>query len=532
MAQDFPIDQSASDVAHGIPAEPRDGSVTAFCTTCPNWIEIEFQSRIPENMQTFMSIAGLGPNDIPIDEAGLEFVVTDVPQEEFEERGRINARGFARVDLPSDLEEVQFAFGSERPDGVLGVPEGEVAGDRASDEHWVVDIGRGALTGLERGVNGLMRAADDFGFWVGWNPGWVRVNDEWVWMSTEERLAFFETYGRPEFIETGLDRPGGTAGQITEGVTQFLVGFIPAVRAVRLVGAARAVGTTGTYMAAGAIADATVFDPHEQRLANLVQQYPQLRNPITEYLASDPNDSAAEGRLKNALEGLVFGAVLDRFVAGLRVMRSGVNRMVVVLRAQYRYIFDTESLETVIFVMLRAARAVEPQITDLLRSLAQRYNGRLEGLDFRFKTEESLARKISGEALVIWIWFSHVAEIILDVLRYTTIFPDETYAQGVTATLQELISQGYTEIKFQNTWGQEGYQGINAAYRTPEGFVFELQFHTSASHNAKEYGTHALYEQQRLLDPIADRQAFRILEAQQNAIFATVPTPAGARGLQ
>src|SRR5262249_51471335 len=41
-----------------------------------------------------------------------------------------------------------------------------------------------------------------------------------------------------------------------------------------------------------------------------VQSYPALQNPITNYLASKPDDSAAEGRLKNALEGVVMDATL------------------------------------------------------------------------------------------------------------------------------------------------------------------------------------------------------------------------------
>ena len=285
-------------------------------------------------------------------------------------------------------------------------------------------------------------------------------------------------------------------------------------------------------MAAGVIADATVFDPHEQRLANLVQKYPRLKNPITEYLASDPNDSAAEGRLKNALEGLVFGAVLDRFVAGLRVMRSGINRMVVTLRTQYRYIFDTEALDTVIFVLLKAARAVEPRITPLLQSLATRFNGHMVGLDFRFKSEESLARKISGEAVETGEYYSKVAERMKDVLRYTTIFPAETYAAGVRATRSELLAKGFSEVKFKNTWNEVGYKGINAVYQTVEGFKFELQFHTAASYQAKETGTHALYEQQRVLDKLADADAWDALEQQQNAIFDKVPKPLGAVELE
>lgn len=531
MAQDAAPSDTASHIAEEVPDQEGDAAATTFCSNCPNWIELQFESRIPLYMSELMAIAGLSASDIPIEEAGMRYVVRDAQQEVFERTGVVAGNGFARMELPSDIQEVQFAFESERPDDLLGVPEGEQPGDRASDEHWAVDMGRGALTGLELGINGLMRAADDFGFWVGWNPGWVDVDGELIWMSTEERLEFFETYGRPEFMDSGLARPGGTAGQLTEGVTQFLVGFIPAVRAVRLVGASTVVGQTGTYMAAGAIADATVFDPHEQRLANLIQQYPQLRNPVAEFLASDPSDTAAEGRLKNALEGLLFGAVLDRFVSGLRVMRSGMNRMVVILRTQARYVFHSESLKTVVDVLVQAARVVEVRVTPMLEDLAVRYDGRMVGLDFRLKSEESLSRKISQEVIAEpGQYYSQVAARIKDVLRYTIIFPDNAYAAGVQAARDDLIGQGFREVKFKNTWGGTGYQGINANYQTTDGFVFELQFHTNASHAAKEEGTHTLYEQWRVLDPNSEQA--REIQRQMNTVFAAVPVPPGSTTLR
>lgn len=517
-------------IAEAIDDPQNTNQSDGFCNVCPNWIEFQFESSIPENMPNYMAIAGLTNSDIRPDEAGMPFVVTDVDLERLEYRGRIGVNGFARVQLPSGIEEVQFAIESERPDDALGVPPGEERGSNDSEEWWLKGIGRGALTGAERGFNGLMRAADDFGFWVGWNPGWVRVNGEMVWMNTEEKQAHIERYGYQEALDLGIDRPTGTAGRMTEGVTQFLIGFIPAVRVVRLVKGAAVIGSTGQYMVAGAIADATVFDPHERRLSNLVEEFPQLKNPVSEYLASAPEDTAAEGRLKNALEGLLFGGVLDGFVRGLRVMKYGISRMVITVKAQHKYYFTSETLEAVVAVLIRAARAVEPPITSMLQTIAAKHGGRMEGLDFRFKSEDSLARKISGEAVDRTRMYSQIAESIKDVLRYTTVFPQNTYAQGVREVREELLSRGYKEVKFRNTWAGPGYRGINAVYETPQGFKFEVQFHTSSSYSAKEGGTHALYEQQRLLPPRSE--AYESLTRQQNEIFATVPTPPGAATLQ
>jgi len=56
------------------------------------------------------------------------------------------------------------------------------------------------------------------------------------------------------------------------------------MRAVKFIKPATKTGALVKGMAVGAVVDATVFDPHEARLSDLLQQYPALRNPITAYL--------------------------------------------------------------------------------------------------------------------------------------------------------------------------------------------------------------------------------------------------------
>ena len=78
--------------------------------------------------------------------------------------------------------------------------------------------------------------------------------------------------------------------------------------------AAGSVGSTGlgaTALESGkaALAGAIAFDPHEERLSNFIQGTP-LANPINGWLAADPDDSAAEGRMKTALESIGMDAVL------------------------------------------------------------------------------------------------------------------------------------------------------------------------------------------------------------------------------
>jgi len=77
------------------------------------------------------------------------------------------------------------------------------------------------------------------------------------------------------------------------------------------------------YMGAGAVADFTVFDAHEQRLSNLLQEFPALQNPFFEWMAADESDSEFEGRLKNMIEGIGLGFAIDGLMIGFRAIKSG-----------------------------------------------------------------------------------------------------------------------------------------------------------------------------------------------------------------
>ena len=121
----------------------------------------------------------------------------------------------------------------------------------------------------------------------------------------------------PEYLEIEAD-PRTVTGAGVRAISQFLTGFVPALRGVK------ALGVTGVAApaAAGAIADATVFDPQEERLSNLIQEVPALQSPITEYLAASPEDTDAEGRFKNAIEGLALGGIADGLIQGIRLVKN------------------------------------------------------------------------------------------------------------------------------------------------------------------------------------------------------------------
>lgn len=203
--------------------------------------------------------------------------------------------------------------------------------------------GRGALKGIDEMSNtvagaamGLYRhtglyklgrdeaAEQDFLDWYE-----STSTDEW------NRFQFGEETRAKYF---GEDADGGILGFI-EGAAQFGVGMLgtgkfvkPLQLAAKLtkgaqaVGfgarAASAVGRVGNAMVRGAVADMSAFDPHADRFSDFVENAPwDISNPVTRFLQNEIDDTELEGRLKNALEGIVLGSTIDTILYGVRAAK-------------------------------------------------------------------------------------------------------------------------------------------------------------------------------------------------------------------
>ncbi len=106
---------------------------------------------------------------------------------------------------------------------------------------------------------------------------------------------------------------------LAEGVTQFLTLASPATQVMKAKGA----GAMAQTVTASGVSGGLGFSGQQERLSDLVQQFPAIANPVTDFLASDVDDSFAVGRLKNALEfaGLDVAVMLP-FVKTLRQTRG------------------------------------------------------------------------------------------------------------------------------------------------------------------------------------------------------------------
>jgi len=109
-------------------------------------------------------------------------------------------------------------------------------------------------------------------------------------------------------------KPEGIGENLTEGAARFVTGFIGPSKILKGVGLGGGIIKTGLRgMTAGAVADLTVFDPNEGRLSDMLVEFdsPVLNNAVTQYLATDEDDTEMEGRLKNVLEGMIIGGPLE-----------------------------------------------------------------------------------------------------------------------------------------------------------------------------------------------------------------------------
>ncbi|MCI6099962.1 MAG: hypothetical protein MR630_10180 [Selenomonas sp.] len=177
--------------------------------------------------------------------------------------------------------------------------------------------------------------------------------------------------------------------------------------------------------------------------------------------------------------------------------------------------------------LLARAAAAETNVTQDMKRL-ENDDMQLQGLDYRFKGEESLIRKIESDAEKQDIALEVAAKNIHDVLRYTLTIDADRYQEAVPNVLSQLTSSGYTVEKFNNSWGGKYYQGVNVQLESPDGVPVELQLHTPQSFAVKQ-ASHGVYEIRR--DPASTPAEVAKATRLSLAYNAQVRTPEGAEAL-
>lgn len=225
---------------------------------------------------------------------------------------------------------------------VAGRSVGEIAGSVAKD------IGRGVMQspraiaqGAGEAVRQVATTAGEFGAWLsdktGGVLGPVSLDDYRKLLKAEGREGDaaktddelwkgIETQGRKllsDIVPTMGDKPDTVTGGIVHDAAQFLTGM--AIGGKALEGAGIVLGGFGKAAATGAFSDFAARDPDAKRLADLIEKYPTLKNPVTSVLQSKDDDATVVKRLKSAAEGVGLAGMTEGFVRGVRLVRSRMN---------------------------------------------------------------------------------------------------------------------------------------------------------------------------------------------------------------
>jgi hypothetical protein len=171
-------------------------------------------------------------------------------------------------------------------------------------------------------------------------------------------------------------------------------------------------------------------------------------------------------------------------------------------------------------------RETEEQIVTpaMLRIEAEDPRRQLVGLEYRCKGQDRIMEKVAS-ALEEQPSLTPADALasVKDAIRYTFQYAEEDYADGVDADIGRLKAAGFELVELRNSWRFEEYKGINSRWRVPAGGqLFEVQFHTAISFEAKQL-THEAYE--RIRSPATPHSELRELRAFQRRVNAEVPRP-------
>nr|WP_238135718.1 XopAD/skwp family type III secretion system effector [Xanthomonas fragariae] len=179
--------------------------------------------------------------------------------------------------------------------------------------------------------------------------------------------------------------------------------------------------------------------------------------------------------------------------------------------------------------LLTRAREMEPVVTDMLTRAAELHGGRLEGMRHQFKSPGSLVEKFEQQIALKHKTLEEAAAGINDALRYSVVLEPRHFTAGLRGMLASLDDQGHVRVKLVNLFMRyrQAFKAVNVTLRSPEGALWEIQFHTPDTFKLKEQ-FHDLYKDSFALQLRGVSQADqRELQAPAQAAFSGVNAPPG-----
>ena len=174
--------------------------------------------------------------------------------------------------------------------------------------------------------------------------------------------------------------------------------------------------------------------------------------------------------------------------------------------------------------LLERYAPMEASVTPELMAAATAAGGEMSGLEYKFKTQDSLTRKIYSNAPIKGLTPEEFSNKLGDALRYTMVTPPDQLAAAAQAVLDDYRRRGYT-VSVSNTWDVPSttYKGVNTNI-SKDGLIFEVQFHSPESFEIKNV-QHDLYNIARSDKYSVDQRV--AAEKQMQANMKTLAHPIG-----
>ncbi|UPT37642.1 XopAD/skwp family type III secretion system effector [Pseudomonas amygdali] len=177
--------------------------------------------------------------------------------------------------------------------------------------------------------------------------------------------------------------------------------------------------------------------------------------------------------------------------------------------------------------LLTRAREMEPRVTHMLRRVAESHAGQLAGMDHQLKSVGSLKEKLKQQMALKNKTLEEAVAGVNDALRYSVVLDPQDFTAGLRGVLASLDDQGHVRVKLNNLFAkhQPAFKAVNVTMRSPEGALWEIQFHTPDTFRLKEQ-FHDLYKHSYALQlqgaPLTDQ---REVQAPAQDAFRLVPSP-------
>jgi hypothetical protein len=158
-------------------------------------------------------------------------------------------------------------------------------------------------------------------------------------------------------------------------------------------------------------------------------------------------------------------------------------------------------------------------LTDIWETLANAgLTGRFVGVEERLKAPTRVEAKIREDARVKGSLPDLALAAVTDAVRYTLVYPDACWGDGVQADSERLLALGCDLIDRKAGYQPRARTGVTTVWRAPAtSALFEVQFHSPVSHSARER-SFPLYA--RLREPQADDLERAELVATHRAIYS------------